>query len=186
MAGINVNHPNPLPAWRSRSLLNLTPPLHNLPQSFVKLLPKFDPEEKTVVDDHLQRFYLALEGLRVGEYEDVVYRLFPHTLKGAAASWYCSLPTNSIPDWDTFEKVFRSKYTTQKTHASLMKGLGLLRKEKNEKVHIFTQLFSIYLKNFSETNSPSDKVLIEYYTSTLGPELAMFSQMKANYVGRDL
>ena len=60
-----------------------------------------------------------------------------------------------------------------------MKGLGLLRKEKNEKVHSFTQRFSTYLKNFSEADRPSDKVLIEYFTSALGPELAMFSKMKA-------
>ena len=93
MAG---NQPNPLPSWRARSPLNLTPPLHNLPPAFDKLLPKFEPEEGIVVDDHLQRFYLALEGLRAGEYEDVVCRLFPHTLKGAAASWYFSLPANSI------------------------------------------------------------------------------------------
>ena len=124
MAGINVNQPNPLPAWKARSPLNLTPPLHNLPQAFEKLLPKFDPDEKIDMDDHLQSFYLAIEGLRAGEYEDVVCRLFPHTLKGAAASWYFSLPANSIPDWDTFERIFRSKYAAQKTHASLMKGLG--------------------------------------------------------------
>ena len=60
-----------------------------------------------------------------------------------------------------------------------MKGLGLLRKEKNDKVCSFTQRFSIYLKKFSEADRPSDKVLIEYFTSTLGPELAMFSKMKA-------
>ena len=59
---------------------------------------------------------LLQQGKRVGEYEDVVCRLFPHTLKGAAASWYFGLPANSIPDWDTFERVFRSKYTAQKTH----------------------------------------------------------------------
>ena len=84
MAGVIVNQPNPSPAWRARSPLNLTPPLHNLPQAFDKLIPKFDTEEKTVVDYHLQSFYLAVEGLRAGEYEDVVCRLFPHTLKGAA------------------------------------------------------------------------------------------------------
>ena len=60
-----------------------------------------------------------------------------------------------------------------------MKGLGLLRNEKNEKVHSFTQRFSTYLKKFSKADKPSDKVLIEYYTSTLGPELAMFAKMKA-------
>ena len=102
MVCITVNQPNPLPAWRARTPLNLTPPLHNLPQAFDKLLPKFDPEERIAVDDHLQSFYLALEGLRAEEYEDVVYRLFPRTLKGTAASWYFSLPVNSIPDWDTF------------------------------------------------------------------------------------
>ena len=149
MAGINVNHPNPLPAWRARSPLNLTPPLHNLPQAFDKLLPKFDPDEKIAVEDHLQSFYLAIEGIRTGEYEDVVCRLFPYTLKGVATSWYFSFPANSILDWDTFERIFRSKYVAQKTHASLMKGLGLFKKEKDEKVHHFTQRFSTYLKNFS-------------------------------------
>ena len=80
MAGVNANvplppPPNPPPAWRARSPLNLTPPLHDLPQAFEKLLPKFDPNEKILVDDHLQSFYLAIEGLRAGEHEDVVCRL---------------------------------------------------------------------------------------------------------------
>ena len=60
-----------------------------------------------------------------------------------------------------------------------MKGLCALNKERKEKVHSFTQRFASYLKNFSEADKPSDKVLIEYYTSALGPELAMFSKMKA-------
>ena len=69
------------------------------------MLPKFDPSEKILVDDHLQSFYLAIEGLRAGEHEDVVCRLFPHTLKGATASWYFGFLANSIPDWDTFERI---------------------------------------------------------------------------------
>ena len=123
---------------------------------------------------------MAIEGLRAGEYEDVVCRLFPHTLKGAAASWYFGLHANSIPDWDTFERIFRRKYAAQKTHAALMKGLGALKKERNDKVQNFTQIFSAYLKNFSTTDKPSDKVLIEYYTSALGPDLAMFAKAQIN------
>ena len=84
---------------------------------------KFDPSENILVYDHLQSFYLAIEGLRAGEHE--VCRLFPHTLKGVAASWYFALPTNSIPNWDTFERIFKNKYAAQKTHAALMKGLFL-------------------------------------------------------------
>ena len=102
------------------------------------MMPKFNPSENILVDDHLQRFYLAIEGLSVGEHEDVVCRLFPLTLKGVAASWYFSLPANSITDWDTFERIFRNKYATQKTHAALMKGLCTLKKEIKNKVHSFT------------------------------------------------
>ena len=73
MANVNVNQPpnppNPPHAWKARSPLNLAPPLHDLPQAFEKMLPKFDPSENIFVDDHLQRFYLAIEGLRAGEHE---------------------------------------------------------------------------------------------------------------------
>ena len=121
---------------------------------------------------------MAIEGLRAREHEDVVCRLFPHTLKGAAASWYFALPANSTLDWDTFERIFRNKYVAQKTHVALMKGLCALKKERKEKVHSFTQRFAAYLKNFSAADKPSNKVLIEYYTSALEPDLAIFSKMQ--------
>ena len=57
---------------------------------------------------------------------------------------------------------------------------ALLKKERNEKVHNFTQIFLAYLKNFSATDKASDKVLIEYYTSALGPDLAMFTKDQIN------
>ena len=44
------------------------------------------------------------------------------------------------PDWDTFERIFRSKYAAQKTHATLMKGLGALKKER--------KMFIILIKGF--------------------------------------
>ena len=57
MANVNVNQPpnppNPPPTGRARSPLNLAPPLHDLPQAFEKMFPKFDPSENILVDDHL-------------------------------------------------------------------------------------------------------------------------------------
>ena len=82
---MNANQPPPPPAWRVKSPLNITPPLHAMPQDFDKAFPKFEPNEGIIVDDHLQSFYLALEGLQVVEHEDVVCRLLPHTLKGKSA-----------------------------------------------------------------------------------------------------
>ena len=73
MAGVNVNQPpnppNPPLAWKARSPLNLAPLLHDLPQAFEMMLPKFDPNENILLDDHLQSFYLAIEGLKAGEHE---------------------------------------------------------------------------------------------------------------------
>ena len=59
MAGVNANHPNPPNpplAWKARRPLNLRPLLHDIPQAFEKLLPKFDPNEKVVVDDTCKVF----------------------------------------------------------------------------------------------------------------------------------
>ena len=53
MAHVNANQLPPPPAWKARSPLNLTPPLHDLPQAFDKMLPKFEPSEGVLVDDHL-------------------------------------------------------------------------------------------------------------------------------------
>ena len=133
-----------------------------MPQNFDKALPKFEPNEGILVDDHLQCFYLDLEGLQATEHEYVVYILFQHTLKGKVALWYFSLQENSITNWNTFERLFRNKYGIQKTHAALMKGLISLKKEKKERVHNFTHRFVAYLNNFDATDKPSEQALIEY------------------------
>ena len=43
-------------------------------------------------------------------------------------------------------------------------------------MHKFTQIFASYLKNFTAANKPSENALIEYYSSALGPDLAMFDK----------
>ena len=58
-----------------------------------------------------------------------------------------------------------------------MKGLCTLKKERKEKVHNFTQRFAAYLKKFTAADKPSENALIEYYTSAIGPDLAMFSKI---------
>ena len=50
------------------------------------------------------------------------------------------------------------------------------RKKRNNAQ--FTQRFAAYLKNFFATDKPSNKVLIGYYASALGPDLAMFAKMQ--------
>ena len=58
--------------------LNLAAPLHDLPKHTEKVLPKFDPGKGVSAEDHLKRFYMALNLLNV-DYEDVVCSLFQYT-----------------------------------------------------------------------------------------------------------
>ena len=44
-------------------------------------------------------------------------------------------------------------------------------------MHNFTQRFAAYLKQFTAVDKPSEKALIEYYTSALGLDLAMFAKI---------
>ena len=126
----NANQPNlPASTWRDRTPLNLAPQVHALSQNYEKSLPRFDPGEGISVDDHLQSFFLVLEALEV-EHEDVVCSIFPHTLKGKSMSWYFGLHANSITDWDTFERMFKNKFCSQRTTVALMKELLALKKEK--------------------------------------------------------
>ena len=147
--------------------------LHAPPPHPKSSLPKFDPVEGIYVDNHLQSFFLALEVLVV-EHEDAVYRLFPHTLKAKASSWYLGLQENSITDWDTFERLFKSKFGHQRTTSTLMKELLSLRMDKKDKVQDFIQRFAAHLNNISVVIKPTKETLMEYFTSTLSPDITMF------------
>ena len=125
------------------------------------------------MDDHLQSFYLALEILAV-EHEDVVCRLFPHTFETKASSWYFGLQANYITNWDTFKILFKGKFTSQRTIATLMKESLSLRMDKKEKVQDFSHMFAAHLNSFSATIKLVEETLIEYYTSILSPSIEMF------------
>ena len=73
------------------------------------------------------------------EHDDVVCRLFPHTFKAKETSWYFGLQENSITNWDTFETLFKRKFGSQRTTATLMKELISLRMDKKEKYRILVK-----------------------------------------------
>ena len=49
--------------------------------------------------------------------------------------------------------------------------------EKKEKVQDFSQSFVSHLNNFSAAIKPAEETLMEYYNSTLSPDIAMFVKM---------
>ena len=58
----------------------MTPPLHPLPKDLEKWLPKYNPDDGLLVEEHLHNFMLEIKINGVSE-EDVVCRLFPCTFE---------------------------------------------------------------------------------------------------------
>ena len=84
-------------------------PLHQLPAHPKKWLPKFNPDNGLLVEEHINNFMLSINLNEVVE-EDAVVRLFPYTLQGAEGSWYFSLPSGLINSWDAFQEYFLTKF----------------------------------------------------------------------------
>ena len=72
--------------WTRPSAVNMPAPLHALPDAPEKWLPKFNPDDGTQAEEHINNFMLLVNLKGVTE-EDVVVRLFPYTLQGSAGSW---------------------------------------------------------------------------------------------------
>jgi hypothetical protein len=75
------NQNNPARPWLDQNFMVVPRPQYPLPKNSEKWLPKFDPDSKQSVEDHIKKFMLVIR-LRNFEHEDVVCRLFPHTFEG--------------------------------------------------------------------------------------------------------
>ena len=100
--------------WLAQDAVVVPGDQHPLPKHPEKLFPKFNPELKEPAEDHVKKFMLAVRLLDV-EHEDVVCRLFPYTFEGKASTWYFSLTTGSITNWNEFKLDFMNKFGDDKT-----------------------------------------------------------------------
>ena len=114
---------------------------HRLPKIPDKWLPKYNPDEKIHVEDHIKTFIQAIR-LRKVIHEYVVYRLFPYTFEGKYSTWYFSLEVGSIPSWDVFSKKFTQKFGDDKTPEDLVIELSSIKTKDNERVKDYNQRFS--------------------------------------------
>ena len=110
-------------------------PTHPLPKKPQKFLPKYDPDDDVLPEHHIKQFMDALK-LMNAEHEDVVCRLFPHTLQGKATKWFFNLAPGSITSWKKFEVAFMAKFSDEETPRILSLELLGIRMNENEKLKI--------------------------------------------------
>ena len=107
-------------------------------------------------------------------HEDVVVRLFPYTLQGAAGSWYFSLPSGSITSWDIFPDHFLTKFGDDRSIATLLNDLSNLKVEPKEPIKEFNARFNKLLNKINIDSRPSEQVRSEWYITALPSNIAIF------------
>ena len=100
--------------WLTIDAIAIPGPTHPLPKKPQKFLPKYDPDDDISPEHHIKQFMDALKLMNV-EHEDVVCRLFPHTLQGKARKWFFNLAPGSITSWDKFEEAFMAEFSVEET-----------------------------------------------------------------------
>ena len=91
--------------WLTKYSLSIPSPTHPFPKNPHKFFPKYDPDDDVLPKYHIKQFMNALNLMNV-EHEDVVCRLFLHTLQCNATKWFFNLTPRSIYSWQKFEEAF--------------------------------------------------------------------------------
>jgi hypothetical protein len=115
--------------------------LHNFPDNYLKLLPRFNGEDEITTLEHLSTFdyFIDNQGL---EHEDVYMRIFVQTFEGEVRTWFKGLPPNSIDSWDALESTFLRQWGEKKDHLYFLTEFGNLKKKHNEYVPDFIKIFN--------------------------------------------
>ena len=112
-----------------------------MPQDYLKILPRFNGENDTEAQKHLEVLCAFAENFNV-EHLDVVLRLFVQTLDGEARKWLKTLGDRSITNWEEMENVFIKKWGEKKDHGYYLTEFNALRKRHNEDVSKFIKRFN--------------------------------------------
>ena len=73
---------NPPRPWTNPRAVRMVGPLHQLPAHLEKWLPKFNPNNGLLAEEHINNFMLSINLNEVVE-EDAVVILFPYTLQSS-------------------------------------------------------------------------------------------------------
>ena len=87
--------------------------LHDLPQGYAQCLKQFGAEGDVTAQQHFYRFLVFCD-LEEIDYEDVKTQLFDQSLSGEVKKWFRVLPTDSIPNFQHFERLFLSRWEEKK------------------------------------------------------------------------
>jgi hypothetical protein len=152
--------------------LVLPVPLHDLPENYIKNLPKFTEEGDLTAAEHINFFdqFVDILGL---EHEDVYSILFVQTFEGQVRTWFRSLPTGSILSYDALEYAFLRQWGERKDHLYYLTEFGSLKKRNSKIVMEFIQRFNKLYNKIPAKVKPSQPTAKVTFAGAFEPDFAL-------------
>jgi hypothetical protein len=152
--------------------LVLPVPLHDLPENYIKNLPKFTGEGDLTAAEHINFFdqFADIFGI---EHEDVYSRLLVQTFEGQVRTWFRSLPAASIPSYDALEDAFLRQWGERKDHLYYLTEFGSLKKKNSETVMEFILRFNKLYNKIPAEVKPSQPAAKVTFAGAFEPDFAL-------------
>jgi hypothetical protein len=152
--------------------LVLPVPLHDLPENYMKSLPKFTGEGDLTAQEHINFFDQFADILGI-EHEDVYSRLLVQTFEGQVRTWFRSLAAGSLRSYEELESAFIRQWGERRDHLYYLTEFRALRKKNSESVLEFTQRFNkLYNKILVEVK-PSQPAAKVTFVGAFDPDFAL-------------
>jgi hypothetical protein len=152
--------------------LVLPVPLHDLPENYIKNLPKFTGEGDLTAVEHINFFdqFADILGL---ENEDVYSRLFVQTFEGKVRTWFRSLPVGSILSYDALEDSFLRQRGERKNHLYYLTEFRSLKRNNSETVMEFIQRFNKLYNKIPAEVKPSQPAAKVTFVGAFKPDFSL-------------
>jgi hypothetical protein len=147
-------------------------PLHDLPENYMKSLPKFTGEGDLTAQEHINFFDQFADTLGI-EHEDVYSRLLVQTFEGQVRTWFRSLPAGSLRSYEELESAFIRQWGERKDHLYYLTEFGALKKKNSESVLEFTQRFNKLYNKIPAEVKPSQPATKVTFASAFDPDFAL-------------
>jgi hypothetical protein len=146
--------------------------LHDLPENYMKSLPKFTGEGDLTAQEHINFFDQFADILGI-EHEDVYSRLLVQTFEGQVRTWFRSLPAGSLGSYQELENAFIRQWGERKDHLYYLTEFGALKKKNSESVLEFTQRFNKLYNKIPAEVKPSQPAAKVTYAGAFDPDFAL-------------
>jgi hypothetical protein len=146
--------------------------LHDLPENYMKSLPKFTGEGDLTAQEHINFFDQFADILGI-EHEDVYSRLLVQTFEGQVRTWFRSLPAGSLGSYQALENAFIRQWGERKDHLYYLTEFGALKKKGSESVLEFIQRFNKLYNKIPAEVKPSQPAAKVTFAGAFDPDFAL-------------